>query len=403
MDSLSQLTLGAAVGEVVLGKKIGNRAMVWGAVAGTIPDLDVIGNYFMTDLQGLLFHRGISHSILFSIIGAIVFGSIVHSLYASRYHKTIAIITKLIASLVVLRVISFLVGIFDNSTSVFMIASTIVVLCFLLWHVKRRYLDGTWQKPDVSVRDWQWMFFWAFITHIILDCFTLYGTQVFAPFSNYRVSWATVSVADPMYTTPLLLFLLFASRFERDSVWRSRLNNLGLILSCSYLAFTVFNKSRINNQFDYELNSASIDAYRYSTNATLLNNVLWTCTAESPSHYYVGEYSFNDELPVYFNEIEKNHHLLKNFDTDPTIKALRWFCDDYFCITEGEGGLFFNDLRFGVYRNNQGEPAGYIFSFLLSEGKEGYVMSRNGKGPDEDERNDFLKNLFNRIKGRKAT
>ena len=63
MDSLSQITLGAAVGELILGKKIGNRAMVWGAVAGTIPDLDVVGNYFMTDLDGLLFHRGISHSI----------------------------------------------------------------------------------------------------------------------------------------------------------------------------------------------------------------------------------------------------------------------------------------------------------------------------------------------------
>ncbi|MEY3010031.1 MAG: hypothetical protein RLZZ314_673, partial [Bacteroidota bacterium] len=35
MDSLSQIVLGAAVGEVVLGRRIGNRAMVWGAVAGT--------------------------------------------------------------------------------------------------------------------------------------------------------------------------------------------------------------------------------------------------------------------------------------------------------------------------------------------------------------------------------
>ena len=41
MDSLTQIVLGAAVGEAVLGKKVGNRAMLWGAVAGTIPDLDV--------------------------------------------------------------------------------------------------------------------------------------------------------------------------------------------------------------------------------------------------------------------------------------------------------------------------------------------------------------------------
>ena len=38
MDSLTQIVLGGAVGEAVLGKKVGNRAILWGAVAGTIPD-----------------------------------------------------------------------------------------------------------------------------------------------------------------------------------------------------------------------------------------------------------------------------------------------------------------------------------------------------------------------------
>ena len=41
MDSVTQIALGAAVGEAVLGRKIGNRAMLWGAIAGTLPDLDV--------------------------------------------------------------------------------------------------------------------------------------------------------------------------------------------------------------------------------------------------------------------------------------------------------------------------------------------------------------------------
>ena len=41
MDSVTQITLGAAVGEAVLGRKIGGRAMLWGAIAGTLPDLDV--------------------------------------------------------------------------------------------------------------------------------------------------------------------------------------------------------------------------------------------------------------------------------------------------------------------------------------------------------------------------
>jgi len=62
MDSITQIVLGAAAGDAVLGKRIGNRAMVWGAIAGTIPDLDIIGNLWMSELDSLAFHRGISHS-----------------------------------------------------------------------------------------------------------------------------------------------------------------------------------------------------------------------------------------------------------------------------------------------------------------------------------------------------
>ena len=72
MDSLSQIVLGAAVGEAVLGRHMGNRAMVWGAVAGTLPDMDVLGQYFLNELDNLAFHRGISHSILASVLGAVV-------------------------------------------------------------------------------------------------------------------------------------------------------------------------------------------------------------------------------------------------------------------------------------------------------------------------------------------
>ena len=55
-----------------------------------------------------------------------------------------------------------------------------------------------------------------------------------------------------------------------------------------------------------ELQDASTEAYRFSTSATLLNNILWSCTAESEEYYYIGEYSLFDEVPVDFHQIEKN-------------------------------------------------------------------------------------------------
>ena len=61
MDSLTQIVLGGAVGELVAGKKLGNRAVLWGAVAGTIPDLDVFLRAFYHPIEAALVHRGFSH------------------------------------------------------------------------------------------------------------------------------------------------------------------------------------------------------------------------------------------------------------------------------------------------------------------------------------------------------
>lgn len=76
MDSLTQIVLGAAVGEAVLGNKIGNKAMIYGAIAGTIPDLDVLASYFTDTVTALEMHRGFTHSILFSVLFAPIFGYI---------------------------------------------------------------------------------------------------------------------------------------------------------------------------------------------------------------------------------------------------------------------------------------------------------------------------------------
>lgn len=77
MDSLTQIILGAAVGEAVLGRKIGNKAMLYGAIAGTIPDLDVLSNFFTDKVTALEIHRGFTHSVLFSVLFAPILALIV--------------------------------------------------------------------------------------------------------------------------------------------------------------------------------------------------------------------------------------------------------------------------------------------------------------------------------------
>ena len=72
MDSITQATLGAAIGQALLGKKIGGNAAVLGAIVATIPDLDVVLLPLYDSLQRISIHRGFSHSILFSVLGALL-------------------------------------------------------------------------------------------------------------------------------------------------------------------------------------------------------------------------------------------------------------------------------------------------------------------------------------------
>ena len=111
MDSVSQIVLGAAVGEVVLGRKLGNKAMFWGAVGGTIPDLDIITKPLMSEVESLAFHRGISHSIVFAILGGLLSGWLCYQLYKSPYSKQILqAILSLFLSCIPSSIIYFLFG-----------------------------------------------------------------------------------------------------------------------------------------------------------------------------------------------------------------------------------------------------------------------------------------------------
>lgn len=62
MDSITQAALGAAVGGAVLGKRLGRKAIVIGALLGTLPDLDVALDYGDA-IANVTEHRGFSHSL----------------------------------------------------------------------------------------------------------------------------------------------------------------------------------------------------------------------------------------------------------------------------------------------------------------------------------------------------
>ena len=86
MDSLTHIVLGAATGEAVLGRKVGNKSLLWGALAGSLPDFDVAITSLFDPVQALFVHRGFSHSIVFALLVTPFLGWI-----ASRIHKNTSI------------------------------------------------------------------------------------------------------------------------------------------------------------------------------------------------------------------------------------------------------------------------------------------------------------------------
>ena len=310
MDSITQIVLGAACGEAILGKKIGNRALLFGAIGGTIPDLDVfVGKLlYNNEIDSMAFHRGFMHSFLFAILGAIAFGAVV----------------------------------------------------FWFYNRGKRY-GMTTQK------DWMWLFFASIFTHPILDSFTAYGTQLFAPFSNYRVAFNNISVADPLYTLPFLVPLIVVMFLKRTSSKRRLFLKLGLGVSSLYMMFTLVNKYHVHGVYKRALAEEQIDYLRFQTQPTILNNFLWYGIAETTDAYFVGFYSILDATPTVskWHRLPKNHDLLGDMPKD--LETLSWFSGGYYNLSETSdpNTFLYKDLRYPMMDEN--DPNSTIFKFTITK------------------------------------
>ena len=216
MDSLTQIVLGAACGEAALGKKIGNRAMLWGAIGGTIPDLDILGNFMMTEMESLAFHRGISHSFFFACTSPFLFAWLTDrfyksGLYRKKAYKYIAFTVWIILLALIVFGVNYIPIAAGNDLHLPTLIISSGLVGWISYALYANYLKRDLESINVSRKEWVWLFFLSIFTHPLLDAFTSYGTQLFAPFSNYRVAFNTISVVDPTLYGPF--FIMPAGNF----------------------------------------------------------------------------------------------------------------------------------------------------------------------------------------------
>lgn len=307
MDSITQATLGAAVGEAILGKKIGNRAIAWGLLFGTLPDLDVIANPLLDTAGRLEFHRGSSHSLL-----------------------------------------------------------VMVIATFLL----AKPLSKLWKREKVTpVRAGAFVFL-AWFTHVLLDCFTVYGTSVLWPFTASRVAFNNLFIIDPLYTLPLLISLIWLAfyRTKKQQKKRTRLLKWGFALSTGYIAITFGLKYLVSNTFEADLARRNLSFKRRMEAPTPFNTLLWRSVVDRGDEMWVGYRSVFElpSTPIRWVVYPKQSESLVPYNNEPEIKTLTWFSRGWWIARSHAKGVWLADMRFGEARIYGEKPGAVDSRFMFS-------------------------------------
>jgi inner membrane protein len=330
MDSITQAALGGVVGELTLGRKLGWKGMAWGLFFGTLPDLDILAYPFLDEIGRLKWHRGISHSILMMVVASFVLARPL-----ARLHR----------------------------------------------------------DKGVSVRRAGWFVFFVWSTHVLIDVFTTYGTQIFEPFSDHRVAWNNLFIIDFFFTAPLVVCILAwplrAFRYQWDRrQWRRegadpddepefqefslRPAKTAVLLSSVYVLFSFVMKFWAIHQLEDRMSEAIPDGELVSVSPTPLNTILWRGLIETEGGYFVTHWSPFDDAPSGYYFMAKNHELVAEFEDQELFKALKWFSRDHWVARESrDGRVSFIDMRFGEARDFEKNELLAMFRWQLDRDEEG--------------------------------
>ena len=287
MDPLSQGTVGAAFAQSTANKNNIFKIGVIGFLAGLAPDLDVLIRSSDDPILFLEYHRQFTHSLFF-----IPFGSLI-----------------------------------------------VALLIFPL--VKRSMVFKTVYLASLL----------GYATHGLLDACTSYGTQLFWPFSNERVTWNNISIIDPLFTIPILIFVGTAIKTRKR------------LFSFFAIGWATFYLSLGFIQYERTLLTAIELAHTRGHNAERLtlkpsfgNLILWKSIYQHEEKFYVdairtvrsstwcsGEnirmFDYQQHLP----DLDEDSQQKKD------IERFRWFSQDYLGFDEEKNLV--TDVRYSMIPN----------------------------------------------------
>ena len=330
MDSFTQIALGIAVAEVCAGKKLKNKTFLYGAILGTLPDLDVVFGMFLNPVDAVLIHRGISHSLLLFLLVSPLLGLLISKIEKQKIN-------------------------FFTATN---------------------------------------MVFWTLLTHVLLDMFTSWGTQILWPL-EHRFALKTIFVIDPLYTLPLLIALVIVWKTKIESL-RYKYIKRGLVISSSYLLLSSFTKLYAVTQFEKALTKQRIPYSEIIVKPTAFNLILWNANVATTDNYLLSDYSLFDTQPISFVAYSKNNALEKRLTGNTDFEKLKKASEGWYIISQKEGNLYFNDLRFGLLNDN---PANPQFAFSYQFVPQNSVLKAIEVPKSKRDGKQLLQKIFTRLKG----
>ena len=329
MDPVSQGAFAASLSQSASKPQNIIIACILGFLSGMVPDLDIFIRSENDPLLFLEYHRQFTHSLIFIPIGGLICAVVFYFLFA-RFK------------------LSF----------------------------KHTYLFCTL----------------GYATHGLLDSFTSYGTQLFWPFTNYRVSWNTISIIDPVFTIPVLFLLLFAAIKRKPKIAL-----VGLIWALTYLTIGFVQNYRAT-QVGWQLaEQRSHEPIALNAKPTFGNMILWKVMYETKDRFYTDGIRLGFETKLYsgtsiakLNVQQDFPWLDLNSQQAKDLQRFAWFSQDYVSVDPNQPNRVF-DTRYSLIPT---ETNG-LWSIWLNPNADNktHVRYEHDRDRGNDKRDQFLKML----------
>lgn len=317
MDSLTQIALGAAVTVATMGRRTAVwKAALWGGVAGTLPDLDVLIDHGDA-IRNMVLHRAETHSLfwltLLSVpLSAAVVG--IHNEWKYWPRWWLALWLGLV-------------------THPLLDAMTVYGTQLALPFTDYPYAVGS-----------------VFIIDPLYTLPLLLGT-----------GWA-LARREKININGELNGKLKGLLSRQGTM----ANAFGLLLSTAYLAWGVAAQQQVSQVAKASLAAQGIESPQLLVTPTAFNSLLWRVVAVSGDEYLEGYYSLLDKAPrdqpasIVFARFPRGNALATELQQNDNVQRIQAFSKGFYALRQQDNRVLITDLRMGQEPN-------YIFSFAVAQ------------------------------------